>query len=224
MYWGCYKCRWLEQSHQSRDCPNGYPSGTGYSEIMIANIPSSSKPEPERKAVVAAMRIPQPCEYSPSPSPSRHPITTILGSSRNPASVHTLTNHSNVLHRSDDDEENSSDMSNCITAVISEVAPVTVTTACHLWWKAVCVPEGDAAVTHHVQAMLDMGSHLDLVNPSFLKCLNLKPLPLTQSETVSVAIGGKKTDTAICKESGFDLLNPSPRKDMSGDSTASGPA
>lgn len=55
MYCGCYKCRRLEQSHQSRDCPNRFPSGAGYHKITMASVPAGSKPEPERKPLVAAV-------------------------------------------------------------------------------------------------------------------------------------------------------------------------
>lgn len=67
VYCGCYKCRRLKQTHQSRDCPNGYPSGTGYCEITMSAVPAGSKPEPERKPVVAAVVETRARSESPQP-------------------------------------------------------------------------------------------------------------------------------------------------------------
>lgn len=43
-YRGCFKCRRLDQSHQSRDCPNGFPSGVGYRELTQSDVPAGCKP------------------------------------------------------------------------------------------------------------------------------------------------------------------------------------
>lgn len=179
----------------------------------MASVPTGSKLEPERKLVITAVvessrarsqppvcrhcissSHPQPRKHSLSLSLSSclHPVAAVLVSSRDANGYHTPVNRSSVLHGSEDEDED--DDVSCIAAVISEVAPVMVPSARHLSLRSVCVPEGDTSTLHHIQAMLDTGSHLDLVNPSFAQRLNLKQFPLTQCEKVSVAIGGKKTD------------------------------
>lgn len=181
-YRGCFKCRRLDQSHQSRDCPNGFPSGVGYRELSQSDVPAGCKPEPDRK-VVAAVReasrarsaspqrgrrtssgYPQAREYSLSQSPSErpHPVAAVLGSSRNTFS--TPPNRSNVLQGSSSDGE---EVCHVIAAVITEVPSVAVPSVGHLWWKAVGVPDGDALPVP-IHALLDTGSHLYL-NPSLLQ-------------------------------------------------------
>lgn len=63
-YHRCFKCRRLNQKHQSRDCPNDFPSGVGYHELTLSDMPSGCKPEPERKTVAAVtharLESPQP--------------------------------------------------------------------------------------------------------------------------------------------------------------------
>lgn len=212
------------------------------------------------------------------------PIAAVFGAERNPVS-NSGYYQSSVLEGSS--ESNGDVVSvrsgtpakvcDIVGAVISDVESVTVPSVGHLWWKAVSVPDGDTTPCH-VQAMLDSGSHLDLVNPTLVTRLNLVPIALSCPETVSVAIGGKRTDvsfshivkfclndplfmytsrtvtaciapnlsmdlllglplltrndivlrprkrTAVCQETGFDLLNPTSRRDTEKDVTASGHA
>lgn len=228
-YRGCFKCRRLDQTHVSRFCPNGFPAAVGYREITMADVPAGCKAEPERKTVAAVVpdarapspspvrgrrvssSYPQPRSFSESPSPSnrsQHVVAAVLGSSRNPAAYTTPPRNRVMDGSSSDDRSRSRTVSNIVAAVVTELDPVSVPSVGHLWWKAASVPEGDTDAIS-VRAMLDCGSHLDLVSPKLVERLKLAPVALSRSEEVSVAIGGKKTDVSFSHMVTFRLSDPS---------------
>lgn len=182
-YCGCFKCRKLDQKHWSCDCPNNFPLCTGYHELSMSDVPAGCKPEPDRKTVAAVMcarsespqcgrrtssSYPNTHKYSELPSSSERPhlVATVLGSSRNRVKYSMPANQTSVLDRSNGSGL-SSDVSNVVVAVISDVPSVTAPSGRHLWWKSVAVSKGDIDSVL-VHTMSDSGSHLDLVSPAFI--------------------------------------------------------
>ncbi|KZP30599.1 hypothetical protein FIBSPDRAFT_725832, partial [Athelia psychrophila] len=175
-YRRCFKCRCLDQKHQSRDCPNDFPSGVGYRELSLSDVPAGCKPEPDRKT-------------------RAHPVAAVLGSSHD-IEYATPANCLSVLRRSPAESSDDDDVSNLVVAVISEIPSVNVS----------CDTQSMSML---YSVMLDSGSHLDLVSPLFATQLKLVPIALSSPETVSVAIGGEKTDISFSHVVKFRLSDPS---------------
>lgn len=107
----------------------------------------------------------------PLPFAHPHPVAAVLGSSYNAGGYATPTNKLSMLYDSDNKDSNEL-VSPVMAAIVAEVAPVTVESVGHLWWNSVWVPDRDANSVS-VHALLDTGSHLDLLSLALVKCLSL---------------------------------------------------
>ena len=175
---GCLKCHHLFEYHVLKDCTKDWPNATTYCTITAADVAAAGKAGKIRKNISAAMMS------VTNPITSSSTVAAII--SPNPV-TYVATNMQSVI--ADDPDYSDSDDSNrvCVhcsspcTAVVSSTKIPTSTvkqigekvgTALffepYLWWH--CSMDVSDFMPQTINALIDPGSHADLVNTLLLCC------------------------------------------------------
>jgi len=91
---GCLKCRKFFVNHKSMNCPNAWPSASGYRTLSQADV-DRTRNASKGKAVVAVGTV------NENDAPEVHPVAMVLRSSKEPA-AYMPANTSSVIEQGND--------------------------------------------------------------------------------------------------------------------------
>jgi hypothetical protein len=194
---GCLKCRRFFVTHRSADCPNDFPSGTGYKARTQADVDRAKRAHNKAVAAVAPASSSFTCESESSMDNGIHPVAAVLsGGFSNPV-AYMPPNETNVLGNGTDSE--GSDVSSTLAfppAVSPHADPVAPLHVPHLFWR--CKATGPATEFPIViDALFDHGSHAVLISENLATRLGLRRRRLPKPETVELAMRSNKKKVEI---------------------------
>jgi hypothetical protein len=178
---GCLKCRRFFAGHRSSNCNNDFPDPATYRTLMQADVDAAKRRRSARS--VATVNASASSESHPIP------VAPVVSSSRYPLE-YMMQGNSSVLEGGDDSDTESDKVCEHPTPICPPVSRVVVVLGGgesakmnlegrsapipHLFWQ--CATGGPTSDSFPIslRALLDNGSHMDLIDSEYAKELGLE--------------------------------------------------
>lgn len=190
---GCFKCREFYVKHQAKDCPKGFPKGTGYRTLTqgMADAAKRKRDGGKHKPIAAVAASTGETDSDDEGDSERpHPIAAVIGMSHPVAYV--ATNASSVLEEGEDSDPSVSTMISAARTQDNCAGPLRVP---YLVWK--CTASGTGTEDIVIDALIDTGSHAVLIRDDIVTQLNLRRRKLPFPETVTLAMDTPSPSSSI---------------------------
>jgi hypothetical protein len=209
---GCLKCRKFFVAHKSVNCPNGWPTASGYRTLTQADV-DRARNGGKGKGVAAAVNVGE------NDVPA-HPVAVVMGSTKEPA-AYMPANMSSVIERGNESiSENSVSTSASVplyTPVPDIKGNITLTAndppfySPHFLWKCEVASRGDALLLM-VESLIDNGSQPVLIESALTTSLGLKCRKLYKPHKIRLAMmaeGGGREEIALTEWVKLKVSDPS---------------
>jgi hypothetical protein len=198
--------------HRAANCPNDFPNPATYRSLMQSDVDHVKR---AHSRGIATMTMSNNVNMTNTPSASTsftesapHPVTAVLGMSRNPV-AYVAPNASSVIEghiRSDSDSDGAS-VSEYITphvaSSLKEGSPLHVP---HLYWC--CLTSGNSKMTF--EALIDHGSSAVLISEQYVSLLGLRCRHLREPYSAELAMDNNGcTDIQFSEYVKLQLHDPS---------------